>query len=49
LIKAKKELDKVLIHLSGYQEFWDEAKALREKILNLYIEEEKRLPGLPER
>lgn len=42
LVKAKKFLDRAIPHLSGFPDFQKEAKELREKIFNRFVEEERK-------
>lgn len=44
LWKTKKALDGLLKDLTAYPEILDDAKKLREKVFNKFIEEEKALP-----
>ena len=45
LLKAKRSLDKAMADLNGFPEFWEEARQLREKVLDRYVDEERKLPG----
>lgn len=41
LVRAKKFLDRAIPHLSGFPEFQKEAKDLREKVFNRFVDEER--------
>ena len=43
LLQAKHQLDKVIPFLSNHQDLRKETLGLREKLLNLYVEEERKV------